>query len=144
MGVALRDYKTQTSSSPAVMRLHKVYHRFSLLSSLPSSALSLHHSVSAYKNHISLPIRSLSFHHSHNNSLKPITDNHFPGKPTKKMSTHSDFSALAAENVGPNGSAASPPTQAYEDDDGAFMCIYLCFVYVCCLICLILFKVLVV
>ncbi|XP_074368396.1 putative glutamyl endopeptidase, chloroplastic [Apium graveolens] len=103
------------------MRLHKVYHRFSLLSSLPSSPLSFHHSLSTYKQHISIPIRSLSIHHSHsNNSLKRTT--HFLGKPIRKMSTNSSFNALAAENMGSDGSAALPPTQTYEDDalDGGY------------------------
>ena len=112
------------------MRLDKVYHRFSLLSSIPSSPFSFHHSVSTYKKHISIPIRSLSLslsvNHTLNHSLKPITHTHFLGKPTKKMSTHSDFNALAAENVGPIGSAASPPTQTYEND-GACVCI--CFFF---------------
>lgn len=99
------------------MRLHKVYHRFSLLSSLPSSPLpSFHHSLSTYKKHISIPIPSLSIHHTHNNSLKPTTTLF------KKMSTHSNFNALAAENVGSDGSAALPPTPTYEDDalDGGY------------------------
>lgn len=124
------------------MRLHKVYHRFSLLSSLPSPPLSFHHSISTYKKHISIPIRSLSIHRTHTNSLKPAT--HFLGKPINKMSTHSNFNALAAENLGPDGSAALPPTQTYEDDG---VCVYIYFlfcIYFCCLICLILIDALVV
>lgn len=113
------------------MRLHKVYHRFSLLSSLPSSPLSFHHSISTYKKHISIPIRSLSIHHTHSdNSLKPTT--HFLGKPIKKMSTHSNFNALAAENMGSDGSAALPPSQTYEDDGVCL--IYFFMLYTCLLL----------